>query len=278
MRGFLLVVECIIVRNFTRTSNPAEFSFFPLSFELFHTKFVDTLVRNPMSQHSCRRNFFPLHSKQHKGSHCVYIEIFIVALFAGMSPGPDFFLVMKNSLGYGRRAGIASALGIATALAFHASYTILGLALIIQSYQYIFISIQFLGALYLAYLGLTTLLSTFSRIQSELAYSPEAIGRKSVARSFMNGFLCNILNPKAFVFFLSIFSQFISPENPSWVKWVYGLEVVLVIGAWFVLLSWMISSSVFRSIYQQSRLWLERCLGVILVYFAFRIFKLALSK
>lgn len=56
----------------------------------------------------------------------MFIEVMIVALLAGMSPGPDFFLVTKNSLGYGRKIGVASALGISFALMIHVTYTILG--------------------------------------------------------------------------------------------------------------------------------------------------------
>ncbi len=205
----------------------------------------------------------------------MYLEIMVIALLAGMSPGPDFFLVMKNSLGYGRKVGIASALGIAAALAIHTLYTILGLTIIIRNYHYVFIAIQLSGAIYLAYLGLRTLLSTFSNIKLELEKVSESSNHKSIYQGFLNGFLCNILNPKAFVFFLSVFSQFMKPGTPPWVEWIYGFEVVLVIGAWFVILSSLISSEAFRSVYQKGRIGLERFFGVILVYFAFKVCKSA---
>jgi len=205
----------------------------------------------------------------------MFIEVMIVALLAGMSPGPDFFLVMKNSLGYGRKVGIASALGIAAALAVHASYTILGLAIIIRSFHYIFIIIQILGAIYLAYLGVCTLLSTFKCIKLELDTVAQSTNHKSCLEGFVNGFVCNILNPKAIIFFLSIFSQFMAPGTLRWVEWVYGIEVVLVIGAWFVLLSRLISSNVIFSFYQKCRIWLESFFGVILICYAVRICKTA---
>jgi RhtB (resistance to homoserine/threonine) family protein len=208
----------------------------------------------------------------------VLLKIFIIALLTGMSPGPDFFLTMKNSLGYGRKIGIASALGIAAALAIHTSYTILGIALIIQHYHCIFLLIQLSGAIYLAYLGVHTITSTFSRVKLELGKTQDTLDYKSFWAGFRNGFFCNILNPKAFVFFLSIFSQFMSPGTPLWVEWLYGFEVVFVIGAWFVVLSILISSNIFRGLYQRAHIWLERFFGAVLVYFAFRICKSALSK
>ena len=208
----------------------------------------------------------------------MFFEVFLIALLAGISPGPDFFLVMKNSLGYGRRIGIASALGIATALIVHSSYTILGLAIIIQNYHTIFQIIQISGAGYLAYLGISSIISTFSESKLELAVTGELSECKSFFYGFKNGFLCNILNPKAFVFFLSVFSQFMSPESLSWTKWIYGLEVVLVIGLWFVLLSVVISSRIFRNLYKKSHKWFERLFGGILIFFAYRICKSALTK
>lgn len=70
---------------------------------------------------------------------------------------------------------------------------------------------------------------------------------------FMNGFLCNILNPKAFVFFLSIFSQFVTPETSRRLEWIYGFEVVLAVGCWFIILAVLISLPVFTELYQKSR-------------------------
>jgi len=208
----------------------------------------------------------------------MYVQVMIVALRAGMSPGPDFFLVMKNSLGYGRRAGIASAIGIAAALAVHASYTVVGLALIIQHYRWLFAAIQVFGALYLAYLGISTIVSTFRKKAEARANAPESIGSKSFRQGFMNGFLCNILNPKAFVFFLSIFSQFLTRDSSKLVELVYGIEVVTVIGAWFVLVATLASIASFRTLYRKIEKWLERFFGCVLLFFAVRIFKSALVR
>lgn len=207
----------------------------------------------------------------------MFIEVIVIALLAGMSPGPDFFLVMKNSLGFGRRAGNASAFGIAAAMAIHAAYTILGLAIIIRNSHYVFTAIQLSGAVYLAYLGIRTLLSTFTSIKFELESVHAPTNSKSILQGFLNGFLCNILNPKAFIFYLSIFSQFMTPGTSRLTECIYGFEVVLVIGLWFIVLSNLVSSNVFRSIYQKCRKWFERIFGVVLIYFAFRVCRSALG-
>jgi RhtB (resistance to homoserine/threonine) family protein len=203
----------------------------------------------------------------------MFFEIFLIGILAGISPGPDFFIVMKNSLEYGKKIGIASAIGIGTAMLIHASYTIFGLALVLQKYIYLFKAIQILGACYLGYLGVQAIMATFSSKEMDFEYSKNIHTTKTFLQGFKNGFLCNILNPKAFLFFLSIFAQFITPDTPSWVEWIYGLEVVVAVGGWFVILSIMISSNFFRQIYQSCREWLDRFFGGLLLYFAYKITK-----
>lgn len=90
----------------------------------------------------------------------MYTQIFLVGLLAAMSPGPDFFIVMKNSLGFGSRVGIATAFGICLALVVHITYTIFGFAFILQKYPVVFILIQLLGAAYLIWLGWHAIQST----------------------------------------------------------------------------------------------------------------------
>lgn len=207
----------------------------------------------------------------------MFFEVMIIALLGGMSPGPDFFLVTKNSFGYGRKIGIASALGITVAMLVHATYTILGLAVIIQRLPYLFATIQLLGAVYLAYLGISSLRSSFQVKKIDLEKAVESLPKKSFGSGFMNGFLCNLLNPKAFVFFLSIFSQFITAEASRRMEWIYGFEVALVTGFWFVLLAVLITLPAFEGLYQKFRIWLERIFGLVLLYFAVKVGWSALS-
>ncbi|HEX3031019.1 MAG TPA: LysE family transporter, partial [Bacillota bacterium] len=110
-----------------------------------------------------------------------------------------------------------------------------------------------------------------------LELTEAAEDRKTFLQGFNNGFLCNILNPKAFLFFLSIFSQFLTPTTPGWVKWLYGLEIGLAVGGWFTILSIMISSRFFKETYQKVRSWIDRLLGGLLLYYAYRILRAVFS-
>jgi len=211
--------------------------------------------------------------KFYRELNCMFLEIFVIGILAGMSPGPDFFIVMKNSLGFGKKIGIASALGIGAALMIHATYTVLGLAVIIETYIYVFKTIQIIGAAYLAYLGVQALLSLFKKEKLTLEAQVASETGKSFWQGFKNGFICNVFNPKAFLFFLSVFSQFFSVDTPKWIEWVYGLEVVMAVTGWFIFLSVMISSKFFRALYQRGHKVLDGFFGGILLYFSYRLSK-----
>ncbi|WP_010238306.1 LysE family translocator [Clostridium arbusti] len=209
----------------------------------------------------------------------MFFQIFIIGLLLAISPGPDFFIVMKNSLGYGKKIGIASAIGISTALFIHVSYTILGLAIILKQYIFVFKFIQILGACYLIYLGMKSIILTFSNKKGTtnelktINYKDKYIYSKKFAEGFRNGFICNILNPKAFLFFLSVFSQFMTPHTPRWIESIYGLEIILAVGGWFTILSIMSSSRIFRTGYNRCRNWIDRLFGALLLFFAYKICK-----
>ncbi|MED4240863.1 LysE family translocator [Priestia megaterium] len=197
----------------------------------------------------------------------MFVEIFLIGILSGLSPGPDFFLVMKNSLGFGQRIGIATALGVASALFVHVTYTVLGFTYIIEKIPSVFIAIKIAGPLYLLWLGFHAIRSVKQNKEQE-EQGLKTNEDKTVKQGFREGFICNVLNPKAALFFLSIFSQFISADTASWVRWAYGTEIVIAVGLWFIFISTVISYQKFRNYYERYSHWFDRCLGAILIYFA----------
>jgi RhtB (resistance to homoserine/threonine) family protein len=197
----------------------------------------------------------------------MFLEIFLIGILSGLSPGPDIYLEMKNSLGFGRRIGIATALGVASALFIHVTYTILGFTYIIEKFPSIFIAIKVAGSLYLLWLGFHAIRSVKQK-EEQPENEVKRNTDKNVKQGFREGFICNVLNPKAALFFLSIFSQFISADTASWVRWIYGTEIVVAVGLWFTVISTVISYQKFRIYYERYSHWFDRCLGAILIYFA----------
>jgi RhtB (resistance to homoserine/threonine) family protein len=205
----------------------------------------------------------------------MFLQVFLVGILAGISPGPDFVVVMRNSLTYGRRVGVASAIGIALALIVHISYTVMGFALILQKSPVLFKVIQAAGALYLLWLGYHAVRSR-AQETAQLAEGEEiakaVLEQKSALAGFIDGFLCNVLNPKAALFFLSIFSQFFTSDTTISTRWIYGFEVIFAVGLWFVILACIVSNEKFRALYQRWQHWFDRLLGIALIYFGMKIF------
>jgi len=199
----------------------------------------------------------------------MYAEVFLVGLLAAISPGPDFVVVMKNSLEMGRKQGIATALGIACALVVHVAYTVLGFSLLLERSPGLYNAFRLAGAAYLLWLGWNAIRCR-ARTDDTGGADPFAVRRTnlSVLQGFREGFLCNLLNPKAALFFLGIFSQFIGPGTAGWVRWVYGGEIVLAAALWFAVLAVCISYGAFRAFYQRQAHWFDRVLGAVLILLA----------
>ncbi len=168
----------------------------------------------------------------------------VIALLAAISPGPDFLVVAKNSLAHSRSAGMWTAVGVGSALLVHVTYTLVGIGLIISQSILLFSIIKVLGAVYLIWLGASIL---FSRQSHEISAPQGEAVYKAPRDAFKEGFLTNVLNPKATVFFVSIFTQFVSPQLPTLIQIAYGLEVVLIVMLWFVGLSAMLTMPLVRS-------------------------------
>jgi RhtB (resistance to homoserine/threonine) family protein len=213
----------------------------------------------------------PCFLKTKKGMIVImYFEVFTVGVLAAISPGPDFLVVTKNSLNNGPRVGVATALGISVALVFHITYTVIGFDLIQNNYL-IFKTIQILGSMYLIWIGLQLIKTSSGNDAGNIKKIDTNINFKNLLEGFKEGFMCNLLNPKAVLFFMSIFSQFLSINTTYVMKWILGLEIILTVGVWFIILSIFISSHKFRGIYLKYQYLFNRILGLILFYFAIKI-------
>lgn len=197
-----------------------------------------------------------------------------VMLFSAMLPGPDFAIVLKNTLLHSRKAGIYTSLGIGTAILIHMTYCVLGFAAIIRESTMIFHAVQYIGATYLAYMGsrlvFTKLFNTEkSETPEKIDYvHPELAKSISMKTAFRQGFICNLFNPKATLFFLTLFSLVITANTPFWINLVYAGEMFFIAVAWFCLLSCLLSYSSISSVLNKIRHSMERALGIGLIALA----------
>ena len=129
------------------------------------------------------------------------------AIVLAITPGPGIFYVMTRSLKGGRIEGIASAMGTSVGGMFHVVAAALGISIVLTASALVFNLVKYLGAVYLIYLGVKTLLSRDSYLEAA------SIQRTGYKRAFLQGVTVEVLNPKTALFFLAFIPQFINPEG-----------------------------------------------------------------
>jgi RhtB (resistance to homoserine/threonine) family protein len=135
-----------------------------------------------------------------------------VAAILTVTPGADTMLVIRNVIARGRRAGVVTTLGICSGLFVHATVSALGLSLLLARSAEAFTVVKLAGAVYLAWLGAQALRGAARRAAPQAVLPGE--GRAADrARSWREGFLTNVLNPKVAVFYLAFLPQFVGPGD-----------------------------------------------------------------
>jgi threonine/homoserine/homoserine lactone efflux protein len=217
-----------------------------------------------------------------------YWAYFGFAILVVIAPGPDFAVVMKNSLAHGRyghRPGLYTSFGVVSSLLVQGLAAALGVAALIVQSQTAFTILKIVGALYLAYLGIQSLRSALARRregkqaeprEQTAAETPQAdpaaTNSRVLLKGFRQGFLSNITNPKVLAFYFSLLPQFVNSGKPV-------LPQVLVLAGTHagLALLWLMVVVVMlirmRSVFQRSkpRKWLEGVVGVALIGFGVRL-------
>ena len=193
-------------------------------------------------------------------------KVAVAHALAVASPGPDFAIVLKQSLTHGRRTALWTSLGVGTAISLHVGYSLLGLGLLIKGSAVWFNVVRYAGAAYIAWLGVQSLRSP---PRTALAVRPlDRVPAPSTWGAFATGFLTNALNPKVTLFFISLFVLIVSPATPKWVQAGYGLWMVVATMGWFSLVSVLFTRVAVRQGFLRQGHWIDRVLGVVFLGFA----------
>ena len=154
----------------------------------------------------------------------IFFSAALAHLLAVMSPGPDTAIIFHQSFAKGRAQGILTALGIGFGIFIHCFFAISGITLLIYSSEEAKFFVKCLGALYLLYLGISFFISKKSSQSDE----PKVLFKNP----FVIGLVTNLLNIKAFLFTVSLFS-FINLDPSSLMSIIYLLYFPLITAAWF---------------------------------------------
>ncbi len=198
-----------------------------------------------------------------------FSQVALAHLLAVASPGPDFAIVLRQSLLHGRRTAMWTSGGIGAAITLHVAYSLLGLGLVLKSSALAFDVVKYSGAAYLAWIGVQALFTRPRSVSAGLPTDPAASTETPTAwRAWVTGFLTNALNPKATLFFVALFVTVISPATPVGVKAGYGLWMVGATTAWFCLVSAVFTRPVVRTAFLRHGHWVDRALGGVFIAFA----------
>jgi len=194
-----------------------------------------------------------------------FLTIVVAHALAVASPGPDFALVLRQSLAHGRRTALWSSLGIGCGLSIHIGYCILGLGYLLKNSEVALATVKYLGAAYLAWVGGQALRARARSGDLDLAAGATV---PTDGAAWTTGFLVNVLNPKAALFFISLFPLAVSVTTPKLVQVGYGVWMTLATVGWFSFVSVVFTREAVRRRFLRHGHWIDRALGVVFIGFA----------
>ena len=196
----------------------------------------------------------------------VLISMGLVHLIAVASPGPDFAIVTKNSISSGRSAGFATAAGIATANLIFVVTALSGLASFLNHDALLFKTLSILGAAYLSYIGIKCIKSNgISKIELQHGHT------KQLSKSFSEGFFTSITNPKVFLYFTSILSQFMTVSMSTNDKIHFAIIICTISGFWFSAVNLLVSHPKYRNKFIDYSKWIDRGMAVVFLLFSLKV-------
>lgn len=198
-----------------------------------------------------------------------FLTVALVHLLAVASPGPDFAVVVRESVSRGQHSGSWAAIGVGSGILLHVAYSLLGIGLIVSQSIVLFNLFKWLAAGYLIYLGCQALRA--KPVEVVTVGPSENQEAHSRWRAFMVGFVTNGLNPKATLFFLSLFTVVIDARTPLAVQAGYGVYLAFATGLWFCLVAWLFSRERVRVGFARMGHWFDRVTGAVLIGLGVRL-------
>jgi RhtB (resistance to homoserine/threonine) family protein len=196
-----------------------------------------------------------------------WLTVFVLGCLVVMFPGPNFAMILRNSLLRSRQAGLYTALGIGLGETVHVTYSLIGIGVIISQSILLFNALKWLGAFYLIAIGLKALWTKKHPVRVETGPQMQ-MSRQAALRS---GFLTCLLNPKSTLFFFALFTQVIRPDTLLPVRAVYGMTIVGIQLTWYSAVALVISHRLIQHHFTSAAHWIERATGGVMIALGVRL-------
>ena len=191
----------------------------------------------------------------------IFLKIFSVCLLGAMSPGPSMVVIINNAIFKSRYHGILASLGHGFGIGTYALFAVLGIAIIIKTNIHIFNGIKIVSILFLIYLGIKSISS-----QKKIDFVEKNLG--GGIKSFFQGLTIALLNPKVLVWFIAIYSQFMSTNNDKIFNAYLILTASIVDAAWYIILSFLVTSNIALEVIKDKIITLQKLVGSLFIFIA----------
>ena len=192
-------------------------------------------------------------------SFFLFIKIFLICLFGAISPGPSMLLVINNAL-KSKLNGFMSAIGHGLAIGLYALFSVIGLELLTHNYYNIFIILKILSIIFLFYIGM---ISITKNKKENLFVKDNNVKNYRIA--FLEGFTIAILNPKIFIFFTAIYSQFLSLDNNIVLNFTLVSTAMIVDIMWYIILTILVTVLGFKNFFYRRIFLIRKIVGLLFI-------------
>lgn len=184
-----------------------------------------------------------------------------------LTPGPDMVLVIRNTLVYGRRAGLQTSIGVLSGNLVHITYGVLGIGLLISQSIVAFSTLKFAAAAYLIYLGIMAF-----RTDADTAKADDVVGLRRPNKTwFVQGFVNNLLNPKGTLFYLGVFTTVITPEMSASAILLLTSIMMLISASFWLFFVHVLDRATIRGFIERSQRTVSRIFGAVLLLLGVRL-------
>ncbi|HEY3592040.1 MAG TPA: threonine export protein RhtC [Buttiauxella sp.] len=200
----------------------------------------------------------------------LFLTVAVLHIVALITPGPDFFFVSQTAVSRSRKEAMMGVLGITGGVMVWSGVALLGLNLILEKMAWLHNIIMVGGGLYLCWMGYQMLRSA---LKKETAKSTEEVSVELArgGRSFLKGLLTNLSNPKAIIYFGSVFSLFVSNDVGSAERWGLFVMIALETFAWFTVVASLFALPQMRRGYQRLAKWIDGVAGALFAGFGIHL-------
>ena len=188
----------------------------------------------------------------------IFLKIFAVCLLGAMSPGPSMVVVINNAIFKNRLNGILTSIGHGVGIGIYALFAVLGIALIIKTNLYVFNVIKFLSIIFLVYLGVNLMITN-----DKLEFDGKNI--HSGFTSFLQVLSISLLNPKIFIWFIAIYSQFMSVDNDMIFNTILILTASIIDAIWYVILTLLVTTNIALDFIKDKSVLLQKFVGSVFI-------------